>query len=139
MAEIIPIRRTLYGNIQRMLAYAEQELQSTERDFVHKYEHGFIYGHNCDYIAFRYNHKSHTACVRVSHYDTTLEFRNDKVVEYSNGREKEITQSYLTNTHWCNAKELQQAAEITMHQWQTIKCVINAHKAEDNAINNFSI
>lgn len=136
------LRQQLLNNITQMCEYVERELSGTTRRFEYKYEYGFVYGWMNYNISFSYSPANKHAEMSINFYRGHEFFSYDnKVFSGSNEYhdDKDITNSFLTNSVWCDASNIQKAMEITQRNWPRIKDAIEEHKREDNNIFNFKV
>lgn len=132
------LRVALLANVTQMLAFAERELEGTQRAFEYEYEQGFVYHHRSDNINFFYYPSTKTARVQINHYGSSMYVWKNKLTADYEGT-KDFTEKWLDGSQCYDSCELQDALMITQRKWNAIKNAIIHHKEEENEVFNFQL
>lgn len=131
-------RALLLRNAKAILNWVEQNVPCDMESDI-KYNIGFIYHHNSDYIMIRIrNGKAYI----ITHHATGrgMGVSSDGAIteydDYYNKGEKNVTYDWNTNFAWYKPKHLEHAIEYTVDNWQNIKQqVLREVEREKNLIN----
>lgn len=132
------MRKHLLENVTKMLDWISEEFRKADCDVTlnYKFEHGFIYGHSCDFLSFVC---SKDAKFQFCHYGSHQTLRSGKLYREGCNTKEEYTQEYLTNPNWYIPKENAEGFEKAMREWTKVKSAVWAHIEKVNNVANFEV
>lgn len=134
-------REFLSRNAVAILNWVEQNIPFNMNADI-KYNFGFIYHHNVDYIMIRI--KDGKASI-IEHHATGREMgisSDGTITEYDDyiyHRDENVTDKWLTNFNWGGLHNFADALEYTCEHWRDIKQKVLYEIEKERKLVNFTV
>lgn len=134
-------RAILSKNAKAILNWVENNVPCDMNANI-KFNIGFIYHHNSDYIMIRIKngkadiitHHTSGRGLGISSDGTITEYD-----DYYNGPDKDVTDTWLTNFAWYKLAHFQEALEYIIENWQGIKQQVMREIEKEKNLINFTV